>query len=287
MRIGLGLPNAVPGTTGEQLLDWAREGERAGFTTLATTDRLVYDSHESLSVLAAAAAVTERARLLSAILIAPLRGAALLAKQAATVDRISGGRLDLGLAVGVRPDDFRAAGVEPAGRGAALDRQVAEMRAVWSGERRGFAGGIGPSPVAPDGPDLLFGGHSPGAVARVAAWGSGWIGGSGGVSMFAAGAAAVRESWRAARRAGTPWLTALQYVALGPDATADADRYLGDYYGFAPPYAAQVRSQAAVGEEELQAAVTAFDDAGCDELLLVPCSADPKQVDLAAAALGH
>ncbi|HEY3610132.1 MAG TPA: LLM class flavin-dependent oxidoreductase, partial [Pseudonocardiaceae bacterium] len=63
MEIGLGLPTSVPGTAGRDLVNWAIEGERAGFSTLATLDRLVYDNYECLTTLAAAAAVTERIRL--------------------------------------------------------------------------------------------------------------------------------------------------------------------------------------------------------------------------------
>lgn len=86
-------------------------------------------------MLAAAAAVTERARLATTVAIGPIRGnGALLAKQAASVDRLSGGRLVLGLAVGGRPDDYRASDTEFAGRGAAFAAQIAELRAVWAGE---------------------------------------------------------------------------------------------------------------------------------------------------------
>jgi hypothetical protein len=87
----------------------ARVAEAAGFGSLGTLDRLVYGNCEALVTLAAAAAVTERVRLVTDILIAPLRQTALLAKQAATVDRLSGGRLVLGLAVGGREDDYEDA----------------------------------------------------------------------------------------------------------------------------------------------------------------------------------
>lgn len=286
MDIALGLPNAVPGVDGAALLDWARVGEEAGFSGLATTDRLVYDSCESLTVLAAAAAVTQRCTLTTAILVAPLRGnGALLAKQAATVDRISDGRLVLGMAVGVRPDDFTAAGAERAGRGAAMDRQLDELQAVWAGDRRGFAGGIGPLPTEPDRPRLVFGGHSPAAVARVAARGTGWIGGSGGPAMFASGAAAVRDGWVRAGREGRPRTLALLYVALGPDARDLAAGYLGSYYGFAPGYAQQVIANAAVGADRLAELAAEFAEAGCDELVLLPCTADRAQLDLITGAM--
>jgi alkanesulfonate monooxygenase SsuD/methylene tetrahydromethanopterin reductase-like flavin-dependent oxidoreductase (luciferase family) len=105
MRIGIGLPNPVPDTEGDTLVEWARRSEEAGFSTLATIDRVVYPSYDSLISLAAAAAVTERIGLMTNILLAPLRNEVLLTKESASVDRLSAGRLTLGLAVGGRPDD--------------------------------------------------------------------------------------------------------------------------------------------------------------------------------------
>ncbi|WP_020667133.1 LLM class flavin-dependent oxidoreductase [Amycolatopsis nigrescens] len=284
MEIGLGLPNTVAGTEGSVLLDWATEGERAGFSTLASLDRLVYDNYECLTTLAAAAAVTERVRLTTAIMIGPVRAdTAVMAKQAATVDRLSGGRLVLGLAVGARPDDFTANGTEHAGRGKRMNAQLDEMRSIWAGERRGFAGGIGPAPSRDGGPELILGGHSPGAIARAARVGDGWISGSGGPGMFRSGAAAVRKAWEAAGRTDKPRLVALSYFALGDSAEELADSYINHYYGFAPPYAQLVLNNTAKGDEAVRNTITAFEEAGCDELILAPCSADLEQLKLLTA----
>src|SRR5947209_5832233 len=100
MEIGIGLPATIPGVEREQLLEWARRADARGFSSLGVIDRLVYGNLESLVTLGAAAAVTERIRLTTAILLLPFRNAAVVAKQAATVDRISDGRLVLGVAVG-------------------------------------------------------------------------------------------------------------------------------------------------------------------------------------------
>jgi alkanesulfonate monooxygenase SsuD/methylene tetrahydromethanopterin reductase-like flavin-dependent oxidoreductase (luciferase family) len=134
MEIGVGLPATIPGASGSLVLEWARRADSGPFSSLGVIDRLVYKNHEALVSLAAAA-VTERVRLMTTVLIAPVRDAALLAKQAATIDAFSGGRLTLGLGVGAREDDFRAAsatfedrGDRPAaraaGRAGALDRRL-------------------------------------------------------------------------------------------------------------------------------------------------------------------
>src|SRR5215203_5131057 len=109
MDIGLGLPATIPGTKGSLVLDWAERADSSPFSSLGIIDRLVYSNYETMITLAAAAAVTSRVRLMSTVLIAPLRQAGVLAKQAATIDALSGGRLTLGLGVGAREDDFQFA----------------------------------------------------------------------------------------------------------------------------------------------------------------------------------
>ncbi|MEV0847249.1 LLM class flavin-dependent oxidoreductase [Streptomyces sp. NPDC049954] len=285
MDVGIGLPTSHHGVTGPDVTAWARTAEDAGFTTLSTIDRLVHTSWEPLTTLAAAAVVTGRIRLATGILISPLRSnTALLAKQAATVDRLSGGRLTLGLAVGSRPDDFAASGVDLAGRGARAGQQVRQLRQTWAAAP-GDDGAVGPSPVRPGGPELILGGHSPSALRRAARLGDGWIGGGTGPVMFGQGAATVREAWAAAKRPGRPRLLALAYFALGEDATKHTESYLRAYYRDAGPFAENFVRGAASSPEALRGLVRVYAEAGCDELLLMPCSPNADQVALAAEAL--
>ncbi|MBY8341098.1 LLM class flavin-dependent oxidoreductase [Streptomyces spinosirectus] len=286
MDIGIGLPNTVPGTEPQRLLDWARQAEGAGFSTLGTIGRLVYQGYEELIALSAAAAVTSRIRLTTSVLLAPLyENAALLAKQAASLERISGGRFVLGAGLGGRDDDFAASGLPTKGRGRRFEEQLREMKRVWSGEERGFAGGIGPKPVREGGPELILGGGTAASFRRVAEFGDGWIMGGGTPEMFAEAAVGVDKAWQDAGRAGSPRKLSLAYFGLGPDARAQADGYLLDYYGFLGDVAGQVAAGAAVSPDMVKSYVAAFKESGCDELIFVPTGSGLEQIELLAAAI--
>jgi alkanesulfonate monooxygenase SsuD/methylene tetrahydromethanopterin reductase-like flavin-dependent oxidoreductase (luciferase family) len=286
MDIGIGLPNTVPGTEGRRLVDWAKDAEEAGFSTLGTIGRLVYPNYEELIALAAAAAVTSRIRLTTSVLLAPLyANTALFAKQAASLDRLSGGRLVLGLGLGGRDDDYSASALPTTGKGRRLDQQLTEMKRIWSGENYGFAGAIGPEPVRPGGPELILGGAAEASFRRVALLGDGWIMGGGTPEMFAQAAAAVDQAWAEAGRPGKPRKLSLAYFALGPEARGHADSYLLDYYGFLGDIARQIAAGAAVSTEMVRGYAAAFESAGCDELIFVPTTASPDQVTLLAGAV--
>jgi alkanesulfonate monooxygenase SsuD/methylene tetrahydromethanopterin reductase-like flavin-dependent oxidoreductase (luciferase family) len=275
MDVGIGLPSTIRGATGAQIVEWAKRAEARGFSSLGTIDRIVYANYEPLTALAAAAAVTERIKLVTAILIAPLRvSGAMLAKQAASVDALSNGRLVLGVAVGGREDDFEAVGADFGARGKAFDQMLAEWREIWDGEA------IGPAAH----PSVIIGGSVPAAFRRSAEH-DGWIMGGGTPDQFQEGAAKLAQAWQAAGREGKPRQAALSYFALGDNAQADAQAYLGDYYAFLGDYADMIVGSAAKDEDTVRAYVQAFSDAGCDELILFPSSPDPVQVDLLADAV--
>jgi alkanesulfonate monooxygenase SsuD/methylene tetrahydromethanopterin reductase-like flavin-dependent oxidoreductase (luciferase family) len=284
--IGIGLPNTIPDTEGRTLVDWARTAEQAGFSTLGTIGRLVYPNYEEFVALGAAAAVTSRIRLTTSTLLAPLHSnPALLAKQAASLDRLSGGRLVLGLSLGGREDDYIASGLSTHGRGHRLEEQLAMMKRVWSGEDFGTAGGIGPEPARPGGPEIILGGAAEATFRRVARFADGWIMGGGTPDMFAQLAAAVDQAWQEAGRPGRPRKLTLAYFALGPDARAQADRYLQDYYGWLGDIANQIAAGAAVSAEMVKSYVAAFEASGCDEVIFVPTASRLDQVSLLASAV--
>src|SRR5581483_5471449 len=132
-QIGLMLPTAAPDARPDTAVTFARAAEAAGLGSVWIIDRLVFDNMEPLLALAAVAATTTRVLLGTSVLLGTLRPPALLAKQVATLDVLSGGRVILGLGVGSRPDDFAAAGVPYAARGPRLAEAMRIMRQVWSG----------------------------------------------------------------------------------------------------------------------------------------------------------
>jgi alkanesulfonate monooxygenase SsuD/methylene tetrahydromethanopterin reductase-like flavin-dependent oxidoreductase (luciferase family) len=285
MKVAIGLPTTIPGAEGHQVTEWARRAEAAGFSGLGTIDRLVYPNYESLVALAAAAAVTERIGLITSIVILPYRqNAALVAKQAATIQRLSGGRLVLGVAPGGRPDDYDTSGALFENRGKRFEEMLDDMTRIWAGEERGFAGGIGPD-VSDDPPTLIIGGQVDAAFRRAARFGSGWIAGGGPAEYFPPAMEKLEAAWRGARRDGEPRKLALTYFSLDDDAEAQVRATIGDYYAFAGDYQDMVVAGAAKGEDAVKERVRAFGDVGCDELIMFPASADPEQVDRLAAAV--
>jgi alkanesulfonate monooxygenase SsuD/methylene tetrahydromethanopterin reductase-like flavin-dependent oxidoreductase (luciferase family) len=281
MDVGIGLPNAVPGTTGAQLTEWARRADGRGFSSLGTIDRVAYDNYEVLTALAAAAAVTERIGLCTSVLLGPLReNAVMLAKQALSVNALSGGRLTLGIGLGGREDDYEVSGVELRTRGEKLDAMLERMREIWAGDL------VGPSLEGP--PRVVVGGGVDASFARAARFGEGWIAGGSPPDQYAAMAAKAKAAWSEAGREGEPRLMGLAYFALGDDAEADAQANLGHYYAWlGEEVAGYIVGSAAKDPETVREYVSAFTDAGCGELIFCPSSSDPAQVDLLADALGN
>jgi alkanesulfonate monooxygenase SsuD/methylene tetrahydromethanopterin reductase-like flavin-dependent oxidoreductase (luciferase family) len=287
MEIGIGLPATIPGTRGSLVLDWAGRADSGPFSSLGIIDRLVYTNYEPLVTLAAAAAVTERVRLMSTVLIAPLRGAGVLAKQAASVDALSGGRLTLGLGVGAREDDFQAAPASFHDRARRFEEQLDLMKRVWSGQPAGDGvGPIGPPPARPGGPELLIGGYAPAAIRRAGRWADGFI--RGGVpdpgqvrQMFDL----AEESWRAEGREGRPRLVATLYYALGPNAARGGD-YIRHYYSFFGAAADDMARSIPSSPETLDNLIRGFGDVGADEVVCWPTVAELEQVDRLAEVVG-
>jgi alkanesulfonate monooxygenase SsuD/methylene tetrahydromethanopterin reductase-like flavin-dependent oxidoreductase (luciferase family) len=285
MKVAIGLPTTIPGAEGHEVTEWARRADAAGFSGLGTIDRLVYPNYDSLVALGAAAAVTERIGLITAIVILPMRqNAAVVAKQAATIQKLSGGRLMLGVAAGGRPDDYEAGGAPFENRGRRFEAMIDDMKRIWAGEERGAAGSIGPD-VSDNPPTLILGGQIDATFRRAARYGDGYIAGGGQPEYFPSAVGKLEAAWREEGREGEPRKMSLTYFSLDADPEAQARKTIGNYYAFADEYAEMVVAGVAKGEDAVKERVRAFEDVGCDELVMFPASANPEQVDRLAAAV--
>src|SRR2546426_2380831 len=280
MRVGVGLPSTVPGAKGHVIIEWPCRADEGPFSSLGVLDRMVYDSYDPLITLGAVVGVTHRVKLATTIVIGPLHNTALLAKTAASLDALSGGRLVLGLAVGARKEDYAAADVDYRGRGKRLSEQLSSLRSLWEDNH------IGPKSVRSNGPDLLVGGLSDQGYARIVRYTDGYVHGGGPPRAFARAADKAYAAWSDAGRPGKPQLWAQGYFALGDDALKEAGyRYLRDYYAFTGPFAERIASGLLTSPQAVAQFIRGYQDAGCDELVLFPTVADLAQLDQLAEIL--
>src|SRR4051794_38546188 len=186
MKIGIGLPAAVPEADMTLIGRWASEAESAGFDSVGVIDRLIYDNLDPLTALAAAAGATERIELVSTLVNVCWRNnPRLLAKQLSSVTRLSGWRFTAGLGMGGWPADYEASGVPLKGRGQLFDSALATMEDAWENGRGGR-------------PTVLLGGIVSASFRRAATeMSDGWV-----APLF--GAALLEEGGAAVRQAGSP-----------------------------------------------------------------------------------
>jgi probable F420-dependent oxidoreductase len=201
-RLTLRLPIAAePGSAPDQVLKTAEAAEAAGFDAVSISDHVVMGAHadlypwgdfpfppeapwnEPLTILTAVAARTTTLGLTTGILIVPLRPAALLAKQVATIDAISGGRLELGVGTGWQKEEFDALGYDHADRGQLLTDAMGACRQLWTGERASFDSKTvsftdiwcDPTPAQERLPVLFSGTLNERNLRRIVDLGDGWI----------------------------------------------------------------------------------------------------------------
>lgn len=283
MGIGIGLPTRADALEPDRLLDWAVRADTGPFASVAVLDRVVFPAHEPLIVLASVVGVTARVRLLMSIVLAPTRETTLLARQAASIDALSGGRLSLGVGVGIRPDDYAATGTAFERRGRRLDEQLPILRRVWAGEPLDAGLGIGPvgvPPTRPGGPELLIGGYVPAVARRIAMFGDGFMAPGGGEpATMAALWRTVEEAWAQHGRSGRPRWLGSSYVALGPDADRQAADYIRSSYAFDPALAERRLRGIPTTPSALRAVLQQQAAMGVDEFVLRPCAPDPTLLD--------
>jgi alkanesulfonate monooxygenase SsuD/methylene tetrahydromethanopterin reductase-like flavin-dependent oxidoreductase (luciferase family) len=286
MKIGIGLPNSIRGTTGDVIVEWARRAEARGFSSLGTIGRVAFPAYGELVALAAAAGATERIGLITDILLGPIYNPVLLARDAASLDQLSGGRFVLGASVGARMDDYEITGQDFSTRGRRWDEALELMHQIWRGEPPpGTDQPVGPRPTNGQRVPMLIGGNVDAVLRRITKWGIGWTVGGAPPEALPPFAERVRAAWKEAGREGEPRIVALNYFALGPNAEAGSQKGLGDYYAFTGPFAERIVAGAAKTPEALQERTRKFEEVGVDELIWFPAIPEVEQVDLLADAV--
>ena len=285
MDIAIGLPTGGPHTSRDSILKWAERAEQRGLAALVLSDRLLAGGYDTIVAATAAAMATETIPIVTSVILGPLRtNVASFAKQVASIDRLSGGRLFLGLGVGSREDDYVASEVDFHQRGKALDAQILRLREIFNGGLAGF----GPAPTRAGGPPMLIGGKSDAALARVTALADGWIcPTSAGPDGFARGAARIRDLWSGSGREGEPLLYALApRFVLGPAATERAREGVRAYNaGHAQSTTREQMAEVLTTPAQVREAIAAFEAAGCGLISVNAFDANPDQVDYLADAL--
>ena len=279
MKIGIALPSAFLNVPGSVIREWARLADEGPFSSLAVPDRLAYRDFDALMTLAVAAGETKRIRLTTSVLVAPLHNTSILAKQIASLDVLSNGRLTLGLGIGIREDDFQAASASYHTRGKHFEQQLELLMRLWSGQPLDEqVGPIGPSPVQPGGPEILLGGFAPVAINRLKRWGNGYLSGGGNLQMIDACFRMAEQAWQRGERPGKPRLVCDAFYGLGPEAASRSAAYILDYHAPLGPMAHMMAENVISSPEAVRARIQAFEELGTDELLFIPCIPELDQV---------
>ena len=242
------------------------------------------DSMEMRMMLAGAALLTTRARICPSLYVLPMHNAIWAAKEIATLDVLSEGRVNVVVGTGGRPnDDFRAVGADFASRNQRLPGQVAQMRSIWRGELP-FEGSevIGPAPVQKGGPKVTGGFGGPKGITGSAAWADGLYAFSmtGDAPEISQKFAWFDEGWKANGRTGKPHRTGGFWYSLSDGAEGALKHYVYEYLKIASPdYAKQVAGTITQFDPGLILdTMRAMKETGIDELFMVPSTADVTEV---------
>jgi alkanesulfonate monooxygenase SsuD/methylene tetrahydromethanopterin reductase-like flavin-dependent oxidoreductase (luciferase family) len=292
MKVGMNLPVMVPGLTRELVRQWCRGIDSGPYSSIAAGERVAFPNPEIMVTLSCAAAWTERVKIAFHVAVPPLHDPVMLAKQIATLDVLSGGRVCLGVGTGAREEDYRAVGATWDNRLLSrLESSVAVMRAVWNGTHaiESASGSVKPIPLQSGGPPILAGVLMPKAISRAATWADG-------ISGFSFGPSAddirmrfegAREAWKEAGRKEAPRLVTGFWFALGSDPDEQIASYLERYLAFMGEGSGRALAPniSARSPEALREALMLCRELGADEVLLVPTSSDSAEVERAAEVI--
>lgn len=278
MKVGLSIPSTVAEANRDLLCEWIRRIDRGPFSTLATGERIASPFLDLMGVLSAAAVLTERVRIQSLISLAPVHEPVVLAKQAATVDVLSGGRFTLGVGVGMREYDYELCGksADFKRRLSALDSRVAEMKRVWNGTYSLPTGAppVGPDPVQSGGPPVFSSSLGPKSMRRAAKWADGLAGFHMAPDLNAVESIIkeFRKAWTEAGRTGQPKLQMSFWYGLTADAPKRVVAFARDYFMIFGEAFAQRQSAkcCATSPTAIREIITRLEEMGFDEVILAP-----------------
>jgi len=285
MKIGICLPYMKAGLTREDYLAWFRLVDQGPFHSVSCGERIHGPTLDMRVILAAAAAVTTRVEITPTLYVLPMHSATRVAKEVTSMDILSGGRVNkIAVGYGGREKDYEAVGASFKGRYGRMDRQVEEMRRVWAQQEIIEGGGIiGPAPANGYGPDILAGAIGPKSIERCAKWADGlyaWSG-NGEKSELENTFALADTAWERANRADRPYRMGGFWYTLTENGQQKLYDYVYDYLAIAGPEIATMMAQS-VNRSSTDAVAEALDNAeaaGCEELFMVPVTAELDEID--------
>lgn len=283
MKISLCLPYMKPEIDRQVIIDWCRAADEGPFETLSCGERINGPSMEMRTVLGAAAVLTERVRIMPSLYVLPMHNAVWAAKEIATLDVLSNGRVSVTVGVGGRPKDYQAVGAPFERRHQRMDEQIAVMKQVWSGEppMEGLDP-IGPSPVQAGGPPVLIGAMGPKAIRRGAEWADGIYAFSmNGVQAEMENMLAMATAgWSEAGR-GTPYMAGGFWYSLADDAENKLKSYVYDYLEIAGDEIANAvaASMTRFTPDAVREGLDNMRAAGCEECYMVAASHEISEVE--------
>lgn len=280
------MPVMEPNLDAATLEAWALAVDGGPFSSLCWGERIAFDNPNSLTLLGALAAWTDRVRLVTTVVVPQLHDPVMLAKGLATGDMLSGGRLTVGIGVGGREEDYRAVGADFATqtmRGMA--ERVAVMKRVWAGEKvTESVVPVGPPPVQSGGPPLLVGTIGAKTIRSAANWAEGLAGITLDLDVAKQGELfdVARSAWKEAGKPAPHLATSFWFaIGDGDDARAQVHRHLRRYMNWIPADVVDAMAPTtgwAGTERELLDTLRRFSDIGTDEVHLIPTSSDVDQL---------
>ncbi len=284
MKIGLCFPYTQENMSREIMLEWFERVDAGPFSTLSCGERMIGSSVDMMALIAAGAAVTENVRIVPTLYVLPMHPAIKVAKHAATLDLISGGRTSITVGIGGRVHDYMCMEKEPVNRYAKMDEQVAQIRRIWAGEIP-FEGAepIGPALVQPKGPPILAGVMGPKSTARAAKWADGvysWSG-NGVAEEMKEQQERVVAAWQDAGRDTKPERVAGFWCSLAPDADEKLKAYVFKYLkviGEGPAKAVASMCDRS-SPDRVRASLDAYEELGVEECWLNTATAEIAEID--------